>query len=77
MDDTNPAQSEFDKKYITAWEVMRTVGVTRAALLYARRTHKLPDPITLNDGTLFIWLREDVQPYLDAWKIVLDTRRGH
>lgn len=74
-EDKNPTQVEFDEKYITAWQIIRDLKITRAALLYARQTNKLPNAISLNGGTVFIWVRKDVQPYLDAWKIVLDKRR--
>lgn len=71
----NTAQQEFDAKYITASEVMRTLGISRATLAYAR-AHKLPEPIIANDGNLFIWEREAVKPFLDAWKLALTARRG-
>ena len=56
-------------------EIMQTMGVTRTTILSARRTGKLPDPIDIQ-GKIFIWERDKVTPYLDAWKIVLDARRG-
>jgi hypothetical protein len=71
------AQIEFDSKYITAAEIIKTLNITRSNLLYARKTGKLPvDPIILNEGRLFIWERQKVQHYLDAWHIILDARRG-
>jgi predicted DNA-binding transcriptional regulator AlpA len=72
----NDAQREFDSKYITASEIMKDLGITRPTLKYARSTNKLPEPIVLNDGTLFVWERETVRPYLDAWKAALMIRRG-
>lgn len=71
----NEAQREFDERYITSSEVMRKMNVTRTSILAARRTKKLPDPIDIQ-GKIFIWERAKLQPYLDAWKIVLDVRRG-
>lgn len=70
------AQIRFDETYITAAEIMRNLNLSRAGLLYARRTGKLPDPIALNDGRLFIWEKETIQPYLDTYKVVLNARRG-
>jgi len=70
------AQRSFDEKYITGPEIMRELNLTRHALHYARHTGKLPHSIVLNEGRLFIWERSQIQPYLDAWKIVLDARRG-
>lgn len=71
----NDAQREFDERYITSSEIMQNMGVTRTTILLARRTGKLPDPIDIQ-GKIFIWERSKVQPYLEAWKIVLDVRRG-
>lgn len=73
---TNTAQFEFDQKYITASEIMKYLGITRPTLRYARDNNKLPSPIVLNDGNLFVWERETVKPYLDAWKLNLNARRG-
>ena len=54
------AQSEFDRTYITASEVMQKVKISRAGLLYARRSGRLPQPIVVNGGRLLIWLREEM-----------------
>lgn len=71
----NDAQREFNERYITSSEIMEKLDVTRTTILSARRTGKLPDPIDIQ-GKIFIWERDKVTPYLDAWKIVLDARRG-
>jgi hypothetical protein len=73
----NDAQRAFDEKYITAGQIMRDLKISRAALLYARRCGKLPEPIVVNEGRLFVWSREIVQAQLDAWKLELKARRGH
>lgn len=71
------AQLEFDKKYITANQLMNDVNVSRAGLQYARRSGKIPSPaIVVNEGRLLIWEREIVQPYIDAWKAKLIAQRG-
>lgn len=72
---SNDAQREFNERYITSSEIMEKLDVTRTTILSARRTGKLPDPIDIQ-GKIFIWERDKVTPYLDAWKIVLDARRG-
>lgn len=72
----NEQQQEFDAKYITATEVMQRLNISRTALLYARRSNKLPQPIVVNDGRVFIWERQVIQSYLDSWKMILDARRG-
>lgn len=74
--ETNSAQKKFDEQYITSSEIMQTLSVTRTSILTARRTKKLPDPIDIQ-GKIFIWERDKVMPYLNAWKIILDARRGN
>lgn len=75
MTTLNEAQKKFDEQYITSSEIMQTLNVTRTSILSARRTKKLPDPIDIQ-GKIFIWERDKVTPYLNAWKIILDARRG-
>lgn len=72
---TENAQQRFDRTYITGAEIMQELNLSRSALLYARNTGKLPDAIELNHGNLYIWERETIQPYLSAWKMVLNARR--
>lgn len=74
--ETSVAQAEFDEKYITAAQLMKDMDISRAGLQYARQCGRLPTPIVLNDGRLFIWLREEVKPFLDAWRLQLTSRRG-
>lgn len=71
----NEAQLHFDQKYITASEVMRIIDITRATLLYARRSGKLPTPIVVNEGRLLIWERDKILPYLNEWKQAIDFKR--
>lgn len=75
MTTLNEVQKKFDEQYITSSEIMQTLNVTRTSILSARRTKKLPDPIDIQ-GKIFIWERDKVTPYLNAWKIILDARRG-
>jgi hypothetical protein len=70
------AQAIFDSTYITAHQIMSDLEISRPALLYARRSGKLPDPIILNDGRLYIWELKDIQVTLNEWKEALNTRRG-
>lgn len=70
------AQKEFDNKYITSSEICNTLNVCRTTLLQARRSGRLPDGISVGDGQLYIWERAVIKEYLDAWKLLLDVRRG-
>jgi predicted DNA-binding transcriptional regulator AlpA len=69
-------QSEFDKKYITAHQIMKDLGISRTALFYAKSSGKLPESVILNDGRLYIWLREDIDPILKTWKEEINKRKG-
>lgn len=71
----NAAQKRFDETYITGHQIMEMMGISRPTLLYARRTKKLPEPINVQDGHLYIWERAVVEPYLLAWKTILIARR--
>jgi hypothetical protein len=73
---TKTAQQEFDEIYITSSEIGRELDVCRATLVSARRRGLLPDPIFVNGAQIFIWKRDIVRPYLDAWKLILQARRG-
>jgi hypothetical protein len=70
------AQSHFNATYITSAQIIKELKISRAAFLYARRSGKLPGEIVVNDGRLYLWEKEQIQAYLDAWKIILDARRG-
>jgi hypothetical protein len=56
------AQQEFDEIYITSSEIGQELGVCRATLV--------------NGAQIFIWKRDVVRPYLDAWKLMLTVRRA-
>lgn len=62
------AQTTFDRTYITSTEIARRVGVSRVAVTNARRKNLLPDPIMVNEGQIFIWIRDVVEPALRSWE---------
>lgn len=70
------AQQEFDATYITSSEICRELGITRATIVQGRSRGLLPDAIEINGGQLIIWKRDAVRPHLDAWKLMLQARRG-
>lgn len=70
------AQEKFDSTYISSSEICRELGVSRAAIVNARRRGLLPDPVVVNDIQLYLWERETVRPYLDSWHLMLRSRRG-
>jgi predicted DNA-binding transcriptional regulator AlpA len=69
------AQDRFDEQYIAAPEIMKFLGVTRAALMNARRVGRLPQPIHIASGP-FVWERQAITPILQKWKEELLARRG-
>jgi predicted site-specific integrase-resolvase len=70
------AQHEFDTTYVTSSEICKELGVSRATLVHARRRGLLPDPVVVNGAQIYIWKRDIVRPFMDAWKIMLASRRG-
>lgn len=74
------AQQEFDNKYVSSTELCTDLGVTRATIVNARRRGALPEPVKINrpDGSphVMLWLREEVEPYLERWRAELAERRG-
>lgn len=68
-------QEQFDSEYITASEAMQFLGISRAGFLYGRRVGKLPKPIVLNDGRLFMWKRAEALGPLQLWKQAIDARK--
>ena len=68
-------QQVFDSQYVTASEIMKFLGISRAGFLYARRSGKLPDPIVLNDGRVVMWKRDQVNTILQSWKETIEARK--
>lgn len=73
---TTTAQAEFDATYITSSEICKELGVSRAAIVSGRRRGLLPDPVIINGAQILVWKRDAVRPFLDAWKLMLQARRG-
>lgn len=77
MDQNNSGstpQERFAEKYITSSEICDEVNVARATILHARRRNLLPNAIVVNN--VYIWERDAIRPYIDAWKLILNVRRG-
>jgi orotate phosphoribosyltransferase-like protein len=68
-------QQEFDAKYISSAQIVDELHVSRSAVLHARKRGMLPDAVVVNNGDIFIWDREKIKPYLDAWRLTLSVRR--
>jgi hypothetical protein len=70
------AQERFDALYISSLEIGERLGVSRPAVMHARRRGVLPEPVCVNDGQIYIWERKEVEPYLKAWETSVKLRRG-
>ena len=70
------AQKKFQDQYITSAEIQKELGVERSTVVNARKRGMLPEPIIVPGIRIFIWEREPLQPYLNAWKLALASRRG-
>lgn len=69
-------QQAFEEKYISSTDIASRLGVNRTSVLYAHRNGKLPEPIVVNGGQLYLWERETVLPYVERWGQSLQHRRG-
>lgn len=72
----NPAQQRFDTAYISASEIAKDLNVSRVSVMRARERGALPNAVLVGDGNIYIWEREASRPYIDAWRITLNTKRG-
>lgn len=72
----NAAQRKFDAQYISSLEIAERLGVSRPAVLHARTSGKLPEPICVNGGQIYVWQRSEVEPFLAAWELSVRMRRG-
>ncbi len=70
-------QKEFDKKYITSSEIVAVMGVSRAAIVNARKRGILPEPVIVRGTGSHIWIRDEITANLKAWKTALEVRRGN
>lgn len=73
---SNPSQSQFDKKYITAAEITKELGISRAGFLYGRRSGKLPEPVVASEGRLLMWERTpEILAMIANWKEAITARK--
>lgn len=71
---TDP-QSDFDAKYICSTELRERLQVTRPNLHHRRHAGLLPGEIQLNNNTVSLWVREDIEPYIQLWATHLNSKR--
>lgn len=69
-------QQEFDIKYITAAEITKQLGISRAGFLYGRRSGKLPEPVVASEGRLLMWERTpEILALVANWKEAITARK--
>lgn len=73
--DQSSAQAQFDQRYISSNEIQRTLRISASAIVQARKRGLLPAPIVIGVRALYLWEREQVVPFLDAWHINIKARR--
>ena len=73
---SNSAQAQCDSMYVTSSELAKSLNVSRAAMCQAVARGLLPDAIKINDGQVTLFDRNRVAPFVNAWKIVLNVKRG-
>lgn len=71
----NSSQTKFDSNYITAAEITKELGLSRAGFLYGRRSGKLPDPIIAGEGHFILWERTpEMLAMIASWKEAITSR---
>lgn len=70
------SQEEFNRKYITASEIKDILGVTRTAIVLARKRGTLPPAIMVDNNVISMWERDFIMPYIEEWKTKLASRRS-
>lgn len=69
-------QMDFEQRYITAAEITKELGISRAGFLYGRRAGKLPEPIVAAEGRLVMWERTpEILAMIAEWKKAIDSRK--
>ncbi len=70
------AQQRFDEVYICSVEIESLLNVSRSNIFYARNRGIIPNPIQVGGSNMYVWEREFLEPYLEAWKLKLKIKRG-
>ena len=60
-------QEDFDAQFITSAEILTRLGISRTALSYAKKFGRIPQPITINGGTVQLWNRNEMIPIIEQW----------
>lgn len=69
------AQQRFDTLYITSSEIAKRLEVTRPAIHFRRKSGDLPDAISVSGGSLTVWERDKIEPFLRKWEQELQSKR--
>jgi len=73
----NPSpQQVFDDTYVSTMEICEEMGVNRASVTNAIKRKFLPAPIVVSHSHMHLWVRREIRPILDAWKLVLKARQA-
>lgn len=69
------SQEKFNEKYITSSEIVKELGISRPAVLYARRNGILPDAIKIDGINVYLWEREKIMSRLKDYQESINARR--
>lgn len=75
MAENHLQQQEFEATYMTTTDIMEELGVSRAAVFYARERGQLPPPIRLKGCQVFVWKRTAISEALAKWAQSLNSKR--
>jgi len=66
---------EFNDKYILVPEICKKLKTTRTNVFLKREDGKLPNGFQIPVAKYWIWVREDINPYLVTWGRSLNKKR--
>lgn len=54
-------------------QIASELGITRHRVNNSIKAGYLPDPLAIESQYVYYWRKEQLQPYLDRWKEILDN----
>lgn len=70
------AQAEFDTVYISSNEICLRLDINRSSLAYQRRLGRMPGAVQVPGSNMFVWKREAIEPFVQAYEAKLKMTRG-
>ena len=73
---TNRQNEQLNRIYVSSVYIQKKLGINRASIPGAIKRGALPKPIHMDGIRTNIFLRDEVDPYIEQWLIVASPLRG-